>query len=1075
MRKFLLTLFSFAFVLSALAQDRIVSGKITSSEDGSGLPGVNVVLKGTSNGAVTDVDGNYKLSIPASGGTLVFSFIGLQTQEVEVGQRTVVEIQMASDVKQLSEVVVTAQGIQSEKRALGYSVASIGGAALQQRPESDVARVLNGKIPGVQINQTNGMSGTGTSIVIRGYSTISGTNQPLFVIDGVPFNTNTNQQGDYSQGSLATSSRFLDLDPNNIESMSVLKGLSATVLYGEQGKKGVILITTKNGSTKKKDFEITINQSVFANEIASLPDYQNNYGNGFYQNYGPFFSNWGPPFSTSPFKNDNTPATIPHWYSHWGDPTLSAAFPQFNTIDPATGKKPAVPYAPQQNISAFFRTGMISQTSLNIGGSTDKLNYNANFGYAHEDGFTPGNTLVKYNGGVGITAKLTNKFTVSTTLNFARTDMVTPPIAAAGAGGGIAGSGFSLYSELLFTPRSVDIMGLPFETPIDHRSVYYRSGNDIQNPRWTAKYNKNTDNVNRVYGKTSFNYAITDHLSAVYRLGVDTYSEKQEYIIPKGGRQNGNYLNGLYRTTDISNTIWDHTFLLNYNKDINPDINLTGTLGANIRQDSYAQTGEESVNQIVFGFNNHANFTEHSSRNGQAGIDMQYNTEKIWQAIYGTATMDYKRYLYVNIAARNDWTSTLEKANNSILYPSASVSFVPTTAFNLESKNLNYLKVRVGYGTSAGFPQPYLTRSNLDINARAFVNQGGAAIGTNALSSRLGNANLKPELQKELEFGIEAKFFQNRLGLDMSVYNRTTTDLITRTPLDNATGFGETNINVGSLSNNGIELAITGTPVIRGDFRWDVTANFFSYRSKIETLGGGLTQIQIAGFTSPGNYAIPGQPYGTIQGYGIQRNAKGEKVVDGTGLYLASDNLLNLGSPIPDYTLTLINGFSYKGINLSMQFDYRKGGKIYSTTAGTVVARGPTAVTNGDPALTYIMPGVKSDGTKNDIALPYADIYYSNVLNYGIAELSMYDGTTIRLREIAVSYSLPKSLLAKTPFKGVSFSFSGQNLWYNAVNFPKALNFDTDVLSSGVGNGIGMDFLSGPTSRRYGGSLKLTF
>ncbi len=1065
MRKFLLTLFSFAFVLSALAQDRIVSGKVTSSDDGSTLPGVNVVLKGTSNGAVTDVDGNYKLSVPAAGGTLVFSFIGLLTQEVEVGQRTVVEIQMASDVKQLSEVVVTAQGIQSEKRALGYSVASVGGAALTQRPESDVARVLNGKIPGVTINQTNGMSGSGTSIVIRGYSTISGSNQPLFVIDGVPFNSNTNQQGDAASGSLATSSRFLDLDPNNIESMSVLKGLSATVLYGEQGKKGVILITTKNGSTKKKDFEISINQSVFANKIASLPEYQDNYGNGFYQNYGPFFSNWGPPFKSSPFANDNSPVDQPHWYSSWGDPTLRAAFPQFQGT--------RVPYAPQTKISEFFRTGMISQTSLNIGGSTDKVNYNANFSYAHEDGFTPGNSLIKYNGGVGITAKLTDKFTVSTTLNFARTDMVTPPIAPAGAGGGIAGSGFSLYSELLFTPRSVDLMGLPFETPSDHRSVYYRRGNDIQNPRWTAKYAQQTDKVNRVYGKVSFNYAITDHLTAVYRLGLDTYSELQEYISPKGGRQG--YLNGLYRTTDINNTIWDHTFLLNYNKDLSPDINLTGTLGANIRQDSYQQNGMESINQIVFGFNNHSNFTEHSNRNGQAGIDMQYRQEKIWQAIYGTATIDYKRWLYVNIAARNDWTSTLETANNSILYPSASVSFVPTTAFNLESKNLNYLKVRFGYGTSAGFPQPYLTRSSLDINSRAFVNLGGAAIASNALSGRLGNPNLKPELQKETEIGLEAKFLQNRIGLDFSMYWRTTSDLITNRPLDNSTGFSNTNINVGSLQNNGIELAITGTPVIAGDFRWDITANLFSYRSTITDLGPGLTQVNIAGFTSPGNYAEVGQPYGMIKGYGIARNTKGEKLVDSQGLYLASDDIMRLGSPIPDYTLTLINGLSYKGINLSFQFDYRKGGMIYSTTAGTVVARGPTNVTNGDPALTYIMPGVKQDGSKNDIALPYADIYYSNVLNYGIAEVSMYDGTTIRLREISVGYSLPKSLLAKTPFKAVSLSFSGQNLWYSAVNFPKALNFDPDVLSSGVGNGLGMDFLSGPTSRRYGGSLKLTF
>ncbi|MBS1979518.1 MAG: SusC/RagA family TonB-linked outer membrane protein, partial [Bacteroidetes bacterium] len=947
MRKFLLALISFGFVLSAWAQDRIVSGKVSSTEDGSSLPGVNVVLKGTANGAVTDVDGNYKLSVPGSGGTLVFSFIGLVTQEVEIGTRTVVDVQMASDVKQLSEVVVTAQGIRSEKKALGYAVTTVGGSALQQRPEQDVARMMSGQVPGVQINQTNGMSGTGTSIIIRGFTTISGTNQPLFVIDGVPFNTNTNQQGSFGDGSLATSSRFLDLDPNNIESISVLKGLSATVLYGEQGKKGVVLITTKNGSTKKKDFEVSLTQSVFANKIASLPEYQNNYGNGFNSQFGFFFSNWGPHFNDgSPLSKINTPAEIPHPYSHWGDPSLTAQFPQYQ------GQK--IPYVAQPDIRGFFRTGVISNTSINIGGSSEKVNYNANFGYSKEEGFVPGNDLTKINGGVGITGQLTKKFSINTTLNFARTQMQTPPISSAGAGGGISGNGFSLFSELLFTPRSVDLLHLPFETPADHRSVYYRTGNDIQNPLWTAKYSRQTDNVNRFYGKTAFTYDINDHLNLVYRLGLDTYSEQQEYIVNKGGVQNSSYINGVYRTYDIVNTIWDHSLLLNFNKDLSKDLNLTATVGGNYRADTYKQNGEESVTQIVFGFINHSNFQEHSSTNGFTGQPMQYMTEKIWAGAYATATLGYKDYLFVNAAARNDWTSTLESANASLFYPSASVSFVPTTAFGIESKNMNFLKLRLGYGTSAGFPVPYLTRNTLDINGRGFVDVNGTALGTNALSSRLGYAGLKPELQQEIEFGVEGKFLNNRLGVDLSLYDRTTTNLITNAPLDPATGYLSTSTNIGKLDNKGIELTLTGTPLILGDFRWDITMNFFKYNSKIVTLTKDLSSINIAGFTSPGNYAVAGQPFGEIYGYGVARDpASGQRLVDGTGLYLQSDNIMPLGSPIPDYTTSFINNFSYKGITLSFQLDYRKGGWVYSQTGGTVTARGTTKDTDGDRYLVY--------------------------------------------------------------------------------------------------------------------------
>lgn len=1051
-----------------VAQERVVSGKITSAEDGTPLPGVNVVVKGTASGTVSDSEGKYTIQVPDVSAPLIFSFIGFTTQELLIGERTVIDVQLVSDTKQLSEVVITAQGIQTEKKALGYAVTTVSGSALVERPETDVARLLSGKVPGVNITQTSGVSGSGTNIVIRGYTSLTGTNQPLFVVDGVPFNSSTNSQGDFTQGSLATSSRFLDLDPNNIESINVLKGLSAAVIYGEQGKKGVVLITTKNGAKHKRDLEVNVMQSVFANKIASLPEYQNDYGGGFQNQFGFFFSNWGPHFKDGSAAGYYSPDSIPHPYSHWADPTLQAAFPQY------VGKN--IAYRAQPDVSHFFRTGIISTTSLNVGASTEKLTYNSNFSYSHEDGFTPGNTLIKINGGIGVTAQISKKFSVSTTLNLATTTMEQPPMAAAGAGGGTLGAGFSLFSELLFTPRSVDIMGLPFESPVDHSSVYYRTGNDIQNPRWTATYSKNVDNTTRFFGRSQFNYDITDDLNISYRIGLDTYSELLEYQVNKGGVQNSSYKNGLYRSVNITNRIWNHDLLINYNKSISDKFSLQGTLGGNIRQDDFTQNGMESSQQIVFGFMNHNNFQQHSSFNGFTNDPFQKQTTKIWEGIYGQVILDYSKYLYFTLVARNDWISTLEKNNNSIFYKGASASFLPLTAFSIDNSGLDNLKVRLSYGESAGFPNPYQTRTTLSANGRGFVDNGGNVYATNTTASLLGNKNLKPELQQEIEFGVEGAALKKRVSFDISYFNRKTKDLISTVPLDPSTGYQQTTINVGEIQTTGWEIALGGIPLRTRDFEWNLGFNFYHYNSIVNSLGSGLSQVLVAGTTNPGNYAIPGKPFNEIMGIGILRDSQNRKVVDDTGIYLNGTSQVPLGNPNPDYTLTINNSFSYKGLTLAAQIDYRHGGAIYSTTANTLMGRGVTKDTDvGNRNGTLVVPGVRQDGTPNTTPISFSDAFYSNLLNYGISELSMYDGTTIRLRNVSLSYSLPKSLISRSPFKGVSITATGFNLWYKAVNFPKYLNFDTDVLSTGVGNGLGLDFMTGPTSRRYGASVKLTF
>ncbi|CCH02427.1 TonB-dependent receptor plug [Fibrella aestuarina BUZ 2] len=1049
------------------AQERTLKGRVTAAEDGSPIPGASVVLKGTTKGANTDVDGAYSIAIPASGGTLVVSFVGTVTQEVEIGNRTQVNITLAADTKSLQEVVVTAQGIVREKKALGYAVTTLDNKLLEDRPQADVGRVLQGKIPGVNITATSGVSGTGTSINIRGFSSITGSTQPLFVVDGVPFNSSTNSRDGFTGGGQSASSRFLDLDPNNIENISVLKGLAATVTYGDQGRNGVILVTTKNGSKKARPTEITLTQSVFAN-TANLPTYQNDYVGGFQQNLGYFFSNFGPTLAEAaayPSQNTNTALTN-HPYAFLTNAALrSAMAPYVASVSPY--KMQVFP----DNVKDFFRTGLISNSSINLSGGSERVGYNLSVGYNNEQGYIPENGLKRLNIGAGIRAQLTKKLSISTSFNYANTDQYSPPLNA-GQGNNSLGGFPSVLANVLFTPRQVDLMNWPYENPVDGGTVYFRSGNDIPNPRWILANYKTTGVVNRFFTTTNLTYDIARDLVLLYKVGLDTYTENQEYKFNKGGVD---FVNGFYNTYDIKNTIWDNSVILSYTKPLADRFTLSGRIGGNMRNDRSGSIFVTSQNQLARNLFRHSNFIDNVASNGEV--------EQTRIGVFGELTADINDYLFLNLAARNDWTSTVEIANRQIFYPSASVSFVPTSAISSLQGNsvLSFLKVRAGIGTSAGFPNPYSTRNVLNQSARGWLNSSGATVQTHSVDNTLGNPNLKPELHTEIELGLEGRLFNNRLSFDITGYQRTTRDLITRTPLDASTGYTATTINIGKIRNEGIEVSLSGTAIKRNGFSWDVTGVFSRNVPKVLDLGGTLQEVQIAGFGGTlGNYAVVGQPFNVIKGTGFRRNDQGQYLIDGQGYLLATTSPVVLGNPNPAFTSSLINEFRYKNFSLNVMIAYRHGGVMYSSTAGALLGRGLVNTANGnlggnDRSQTIVLPGVKnSDGTPNDIQVTASDFYFNNYYFFG-DEGRMFDGSTIRLQEVSLSYQLPKTLLSKMAIKGASLTFFGNNLWYRALYFPKELNFDTDNLGLGVGTGIGFEFLTGPSARRLGGTLKITF
>lgn len=1051
MKKLSLVLSLVLFSIGAMMAQRSVSGTVTDAS-GEALIGASVLVKGTTAGTVTDVDGRYEVSVPDGSTVLVFSYTGFESQDVSLGASNVVDVTLSEGVA-LTEVVVTGLGIRKEKKALGYAVSTIGSADLELRPEADVARTLRGKVPGVNITSTSGLAGSGTNIIIRGYSSITGDNQPLFVVDGVPFNSSTSSDQSFASGGATASSRFLDLDPNNIAEVSILKGLSATVLYGEAGRNGVVLVTTKNGMSAdmNKKFEVTVDQSYYVSQIASLPDDQDQYGNGWQNFASAAFSNWGAPFD-QPNKNGLVDGTIRHPYDR---AALNDVFPEY------VGAR--YDYQAYDNLQNFFTNGAIQNTSVGITSRVGKgTSINANYGYNSDRAFVETSNFKKHNLGLGVNTELANGIKMTTSLNFVSSDRNAPPASPIYSSNPI--SGVSLFSNVLYTPRSVGLFELEYENPVDKSSIFYRGGNDIQHPLWTLRNSNNNEKINRFFGNTQLSYAINDNFMLNYRIGIDAYEQKYSFYVNKGGRQ---VPDGFLNTSNRRNTIVDQNANLNYDFNLNEDFNLSGVLGVNLRHDVFERATVNSTQQFVYGLLTHDNFINH--------VGSSYFQEENTIGAYLTTTLGFRNYLYVNLQARNDWTSTLEEANRSVLYPSASVSFIATEAIDGLKNNsvLNYLKVRGGYGTSAGYPSPYRTRNTLSTVANEFNTATGTVINYNSVSNVFGNPELRPELHAELEFGLEAKLFDNRVGIDFSWYDKQSTDLIINLPLESSTGYLETTLNTASVSNTGIELGVNLVPVRTDDLIWTVGVNYTANENIVESLAEGVEQAPIAGFSFLGNYAIPGQPYGVLWGSQINRNEAGVPVLNGSGTYqYAQDGVI--GDPNAQYRLNGFTSVSWKGLSFRAQIDYTKGGQMWASTPSTLMGRGILEETGYDRFIPVVVDGVDADGNPNTIQITPNRHHWEN-MGVFYDENRIFDATVIRLREVSLSYDLPSKWLDNTPFGSASITFAGQNLWFKSPNVPVSANFDPEVSSLGVGNGQGFDYVTGPTSKMYGGSVRFTF
>jgi TonB-linked SusC/RagA family outer membrane protein len=1053
---------------------------VVSDSDGLPLPGATILVQGTTTGVTTDFDGNFSINV-AEGQTLEFSFVGYETAAIAVGAGNVINVTLSLGT-QLEEVIVTSLGITREKRALGYAVSEVDNTQIENRASGDVARVLSGKASGVQVTNQGGISGSGTSVVIRGLSTFSSSNQPLFVVDGVPFQSDTNAQGSFTSGNNG-SSRFLDLDPNNIESVNVLKGLAAATLYGSQGRNGVILITTKSGTTgagtRAQKNEVTVNTSYFTNELAMKPDYQMQYGNGFNQNFGWFFSNWGPSFDKEGPAGwgkqsaiNGTVSGQEGFLKHPYNSNLNARFLARDLL-PLLGLSmdSLWEWKPYDSVGDLFQPGEIINTNINFRGQSDdgKVSYNVNYGNLDDKGFTPGNSLRRNALSFGGRAVLSNKITVQGTLNYTSTDFKTPPIAAAYSSGS---SDSSLYGNVFYTPRSVGIAELPYAHPITGASIYYRSSNGIQHPLWTVNNTGDAQMTHRVFGGVSAQYDISDNLNIRYNYGYDVYSEDNTSYQNKGGQDGSlEVQSGLYEKWNNTSTIFNHRIAINGDYELDDDWSVTFNAGASAVAREYDRNGVRSTGQNVFNVLRHYNF------NSQEEIEF-YSRRNVL-GVFAQAAFDYQDYLYFTLASRTDWVSNLSEENRSITYPSASISFVPTSILDFGNLPIDFLKVRASYGTSATYPGGYPIASTLSLDTKDFKVDGVEVI-TNTTGSQLGNTGLKPELLAELEFGLEANLFDNRLSAEISYFSRNTTDLIITQPLDPTTGYTSTRTNIGEISATGWEVDLN-LDWIRGDkFNWNTSVNYTTNQAIVEDLGQNTDQIVYAGFSTRGNAAIPGLPLTSMIGTSVARDDQGRPLVDASGSYRTNNDTnyktnkyALIGDSNPDFIANIGNTLTYGNLSLNVLFNATIGGDMYSSFIMTLLGRGITTDTL-DRELPYILPGVLADGSPNNKMIDNATTYFGNLI-LGGDELRTWDASVLRLSEVSLTYDIPSSWLDKTPFGAASISAQGFNLWYDAYNTPDGTNYDPNIAGLGVGNGSGFEYFNGVSARRYGVSLKLTF
>lgn len=1073
MRKLLLTFLTAFIALTLHAQERQVSGRVTSAEDGSAIPGVNVVLKGTTNGVVTTSEGTFSLNVPSGGGTLVFTFIGLKTVEAEIGTRNSIDITMETDATQLSEVVVTALGVERNKNELPFTAQEVRGNELVKNRQANFMNALSGKIAGVDIRSNNNMGGS-TNIIIRGYTSITNTNQPLIVVDGIPVsNANTNtaaQRG--GQAGVDYGNAFADINPDNIESVNVLKGAAATALYGSRGATGVIMITTKKG--RKNSFDVQVNSGVTwgVMDKTTFPRYQKEYGAGY--------------VLTFPGTTTLDDGALP--YVHYqADASFGPAFTgepvyQWDAWDPFhPNYRRATPWVAAENgPDTYYERSVNSSNSIMLSGGTEKVIYKLGYTRSDEKGLLPNSSLDKNLFNFSASYDVSSRLKIEGSANFSS-------IAGIGRYGTGYQGGNPNQAFRQWWATNVDIQ--------QQREAYFRNRQNItwnwnglnptgpiymDNPYWTRYENFSNDSRNNFLGYVTASYKIADWLSVLGRVGTNTTDEMQEERIAVGSTAVAQY--SRFNRSFIET---NYDLMLNFDKKLNEDISLKGLIGTNLRRSRMTSiraltSGGLAVPKLYALANTRNPMQPPVEEDERVGVD----------GVFASASAGYKDLFFLDLSARQDQSTTLPTDLNDYFYWSAGGSFVFSQLLNIPW--LTNAKAYANYAEVGNDAPP------LNIYTAYAKPTAIGSVPLFSLQNQANNEKLKSERVKSVEAGIDADFFDGRFGFDFTWYNRSTFNQIFPVTLSAATGYTARMINAGEMQNKGIELAAFVVPLKTNDFSWTMNVNFARNRNEVISLfknsdGQEVTNVPIQNFQGGVSInATVGKAYGAIRGTDFIYT-DGQRTVNAAGYYLATTSSAeHIGDPNPDWIGGINNSFKYNNVSFSFLVDVRQGGDIfsldmfygdgsglYAETAGLndrgVPKRTPVAEGGG-----VILPGVKQDGTPNDIYANNSNgsggTAYGYVANGGGGmprKYYVYDGSYVKLREVALTYSLPSGIVSKVKgLKGVDLSLIGRNLWIIHKNME--YSDPEESLSSGNAN---QGYQSGayPAVKTYGFNVRLNF
>ena len=1060
-KRFTLLLASlFIYVGAALAQMKI-SGTVISSEDGQPVIGASIVVVGTGQGTVTNVDGQFTLTVPERA-KLRISSAGMKA--VDVTAKDNLRIMLEPLNTTLGEVVVTAMGIKRSAKALGFSATAVKGDEIAAARTNDIMSSLSGKVAGVQISSSSSDPGSSKSVIVRGISSLGSTNQPLYVIDGVPLTNNAvvsnnglNRGYDFGNGASA-------VNPDDVESMTILKGAAATALYGSRAANGVILITTKTGKKAQKGLGIEYNGGMQWETLLRLPQMQNDFGMGWYGNKTDLENgSWGPRFDGS-------------WLRYG------------NVYEGTQNFKSYVPI--KNNVRDFFDTGYRYSNSVSLNGATDVSNFFLSLSQISQDGIIPtdADSYNKYTFSARASHKV-NNLTFSTSLNYAyqRNNFVS-------TGQGLG----SMYNTIMQTPRDISITELadlsnPFNTP-----GYYYTPYGVTNPYYILKNYKNEFESERFYGKLQLDYDFLKYFKLTYRFGLDTSTEHHDMGEPNMSALFEGTPNWEDALRSLTGRVSERTtrrreinqdVLLTFDKDMTDDWHLNVLAGFNGNERKYNYQDSEITNLTIPTWFNLANTADKPT------IDSYQRTQRL-MGVLGQAEVAFKNMLYLTVTARNDWSSTLPRGSRSYFYPGATASWIFSEVLpeNVK-KTISYAKLRAAWGKTGNDALPYMTatvyRQGLS-NSSGWFNSGFPFTNGNwnsySVGNTLGSSTLGPEMTTELEVGLNMAFFNNRLSFDASFYNRTSDHQIFSLDMDAASGYLYQNMNLGEIRNRGVELIVSGTPVKLKDFAWDVTWNFTKNWSKVislpEELGGESSIYGITG--GVGLYAKVGKELGVFKAYVPLRDpATGKVVVDNQGLPIRDPNQQFVGSMNYKYTMGINNTFTYKGVSLSVDVDIRQGGKMYSRTKSVSYFTGnamQTAYNSRNPWIvpnTVVQTGTDAQGKPvyedNTTPLNASNIY--NFWNNGGLEMgagNLIDKSYIKLRAITISWALPKKWIASTFLTDVRLSAFGNNLflWTPAENTfvdPELTSFGNDL------KGNFGEWSANPSSRKFGFNVSVKF